>query len=89
MFDAISIGQGVPNYGEAGRQGEIMNGSSLNMEVAMQEFRRVLPAKCATAQAIDGHQPWEKVASEAVTDGYVDVVEKFKELVEAVLGHAV
>ncbi len=36
------------------------------------EFRQMLPARCATAQAIDRHEPWERIASTAVDDGYIE-----------------
>ncbi len=60
-----------------------------NIEQAIQEFRRELPSKCLTAQAIDQHEAWDTIAGKAVVDGYVDGVEKFRDLVEAVVGHPV
>ena len=64
-----------------------MHAHNVDLEMAMQEFRRELPPACATAKAIDEHAPWDKIAGQAVVDGYVDAPDQFKNLVEAVLGH--
>jgi len=65
-----------------------MHARDIDLEAAMLEFRRELPPACATARAIDEHASWDKIAGEAVLDGYVDAPDQFKNLVEAVLGHA-
>jgi len=64
-----------------------MHVHDIDLEAAMREFRRELPSACATARAIDEHASWDKIAGEAVHDGYVDAPDQFKNLVEAVLGH--
>jgi hypothetical protein len=79
MFDASGNG----GVGITVREGAM---GSPELEQAVWEFRRELPPGCRTAQAIDNHEPWEEIAGNAVVDGYVDVVENFKDLVEAVLG---
>jgi len=46
----------------------------------------MLPAECATAQAIDQGEPWERVALSAMEDGYIEVVDQFDSFVEICLG---
>jgi hypothetical protein len=43
-----------------------------NLEQAVHEFRRMLPDATATAQAIDRGEPWERIALNAVNDGYIE-----------------
>jgi hypothetical protein len=45
-------------------------------------FRQSVPAHCATAQAIDRQEPWERIALLAADDGFVDFANA---LVEACL----
>ena len=44
----------------------------VNLEHAISEFRQMLPAETATAKAIDRHEPWERIALNAVDDGYIE-----------------
>ena len=46
------------------------------------QFRRMLPARCATAQAIDHHQPWDQIALTAVDDGYIESANDFDFFIE-------
>ena len=39
-----------------------------NLEQVIAEFRKILPAETATAQAIDRCEPWERIALRAVED---------------------
>jgi hypothetical protein len=55
------------------------------METIVLQFRQMLPPECATAQAIDDNEPWEKIAMTAIDDGYIEVAEEFNCLVEACL----
>ena len=43
-----------------------------SLEQAIADFRRILPAETATAQAIDRHESWECIAMRAVDDGYIE-----------------
>ena len=43
-----------------------------SLEQAVHEFRRMLPDATATAQAIDRGEPWERIALNAVNDGYIE-----------------
>ena len=51
-------------------------------EVVMQ-LRQMLPKHTATAQAIDQHEPWERIAMRAIDDGYVESADEFVRFVEA------
>jgi hypothetical protein len=62
-----------------------MSLSTPNMEVIVLQFRQMLPPDCATAQAIDDNEPWERIAMTAIDDGYIEVAEEFNCLVEACL----
>lgn len=54
-----------------------MGQSVSNVEELIAEFRRQLPAKSRTAQAIDGHEPLEQIALKAVDDGYIEFTHEF------------
>lgn len=54
-------------------------------EEVITELRHMLPTNTATAQAIDQHEPWERIAMKAVDDGYIESVDEFVEFVEACL----
>jgi hypothetical protein len=43
-----------------------------SLKLAVVEFRQMLPATTATAQAIDRGEPWEHIALNAVNDGYIE-----------------
>ncbi len=53
------------------------------LEHAVDEFRKMLPAATATAQAIDAGEPWERVALNAINDGYVDFANQLSTFLEA------
>lgn len=57
----------------------------LSEDKLITEFRELLPAQCATAQAIDQGEPWEQVALKAMEDGYVEAVDQFASFVEICL----
>ena len=51
-------------------------------EEAVAEFRKILPAETATAQAIDRREPWEHIAISAVDDGYVEFANQLGSFLE-------
>ncbi len=59
--------------------------STVSLEQAVCEFRRMLPAASATAQAIDRGEPWACIALNAVDDGYIDSANELARLLEACL----
>jgi len=65
------------------RVNEMRNG--MRLEDLITDFREMLPAQCATAQAIDQGEPWEQIALRAMEDGYIEVVEQFDSFVEICL----
>jgi hypothetical protein len=52
---------------------------------AVNEFRQMLPAATATAQAIDRGEPWERIALNAVNDGYIESASELGTFLEACL----
>jgi hypothetical protein len=46
------------------------------------DFRRMLPVQSATAQAIDRQEPWQKVALNAVAEGYVEFANELGRFIE-------
>ncbi len=60
-----------------------MTQSALPFAEAIEQFRHMLPAKTATARAIDGHEPWEQIARKAIDDGYIELADEFVLFVEA------
>lgn len=54
-----------------------------HLEEVISEFRQLLPAGSATAQAIDGNEPWERIALRAVEDGYIELAEELGRFIEA------
>lgn len=56
-----------------------------SLEQAVNEFRRMLPAATATAQAIDRGEPWERIALNAVNDGYIEFASELGTFLEACL----
>jgi hypothetical protein len=54
-------------------------------EQAVTEFRQMLPAATATAQAIDRGEPWERIALNAVNDGYIEFASELGTFLEACL----
>jgi len=59
--------------------------SASRLEEIIMEFRRILPAKSATAQAIDQHEPWEQIALKAIDEGYIKFADEFNAFVETCL----
>jgi hypothetical protein len=49
------------------------------------EFRQVLPARSRTAQAIDAQEPFERIALNAVEDGYLEFSQRFTQSMETCL----
>jgi len=49
------------------------------------EFRQLLPAQCLTAQAIDRHEPFDRIAVKAVEDGYIEFAQRFTQFMELCL----
>lgn len=56
-----------------------------SLEQAITEFRKIVPAETATAQAIDRRESWERIAMRAVDDGYVDFANDLGSFVEICL----
>jgi hypothetical protein len=56
-----------------------------NFEQAVSEFRRMLPNASATAQAIDRGEPWERIALNAVNDGYIESTSELSTFLEVCL----
>ena len=56
-----------------------------HFEEVITQFRHMLPTNTATAQAIDQHEPWERIAMKAIDDGYVENADEFVRFVEACL----
>ena len=49
------------------------------------QLRRMLPKNTATAQAIDQHESWERIAMKAISDGYSESADKLVRSVEICL----
>lgn len=49
------------------------------------ELRPTLPAQSRTAQAIDGQEPFERIAHRAIDDGYLDFAEQLNSFMESCL----
>ena len=49
---------------------------------AINEFRQMLPAETATAKAIDRREPWERIALDAVDDGYIEFASELGTFIE-------
>ncbi len=47
------------------------------------QLREMLPTNTATAEAIDQHESWERIAMKAIDDGYVESADEFVRFVEA------
>jgi hypothetical protein len=55
------------------------------LERLIREFRRILPARCETAQAIDHWESFETIALKAIQDGYVEFSQQFTAFMESCL----
>jgi len=66
-----------------------MNGIMIQMDLpledAIRQLRQMLPAETAAAQSIDQHEPWELIATKAISDGYIDSADELARFVEACL----
>jgi hypothetical protein len=62
-----------------------MTGIDFHFEEVITQFRQMLPTDTATAQAIDQHEPWDRIAMKAIDDGYIESADEFVRLVEACL----
>jgi hypothetical protein len=56
-----------------------------NLEQAVDEFRQMLPAASATAQAIDRGESWQRIALNAINDGYIEFANELSTFLEACL----
>lgn len=56
-----------------------------SLEHVISEFRQMLPAESATAQAIDHHESWERIALKAVDDGYIESAHDLGTFIEVCL----
>lgn len=55
------------------------------LEQVITEFRRILPPESATAKAIDRREPWERIATHAVDDGYIEFANELGTFIEVCL----
>lgn len=55
------------------------------LEQLLSEFRQILPAQSKTAQAIDRQESFERIALEAVEDGYIEFSQRFTQFMEICL----
>ena len=56
-----------------------------HFEEIVTQLRHMLPGNTATAQAIDQHESWERIAMKAINDGYVESADEFVRSVEVCL----
>ena len=57
--------------------------TTASLEQTVAEFRRMLPTATATAQAIDRSEPWDRIAQNAVADGYIEFANEQGTFLEA------
>ena len=62
-----------------------MRQTDSHFEDVVTQLRHMLPTNTATAQAIDRHEPWERIAIKAIDDGYIESADEFVLFVEACL----
>lgn len=60
-------------------------GQMASLEQVIGQFRRMLPEESATARAIDRHEPWERIALNAVDDGYIEFANELGSFIEVCL----
>lgn len=53
-----------------------------HLEQVVTQLRHRLPKHTAAAQAIDQHEPWERIAMKAIEDGYAECADEFVRFVE-------
>ena len=51
----------------------------------IEKYRTVLPAESRTAQAIDAHEPIERIALRAIEDGYTEFSQRVAQSMESCL----
>ena len=56
-----------------------------NLEQAVNEFRQMLPAASAIAQAIDRGESWTRIALNAINDGYIEFANELGTFLDACL----
>ena len=56
-----------------------------SLEQVIAQFRRMLPEESATARAIDRQEPWERIALNAVDDGYIEFANELGSFIEICL----
>jgi hypothetical protein len=64
---------------------DTMGERAADLEGLISEFRRMLPAQCDTAQAIDRQEPFERIALKAIDDGYIEFSHQFTQFIETCL----
>jgi len=62
-----------------------MTQTDSHFEEVVTQLRHMLDTNTATAQAIDRHEPWERIAMKAIDDGYIESADEFVRFVEACL----
>ena len=60
-------------------------GNMASLEQVIGQFRRMLPEESATARAIDRQEPWERIALNAVDDGYIEFANELGSFIEVCL----
>jgi hypothetical protein len=60
-----------------------------NLEQVVNEFRQMLPAASATAQAIDSGESWQRIVLDAISDGYIEFANELGEFLEACLRRSI
>ena len=60
-------------------------GKMASLEQVIAQFRRMLPEESATARAIDQQEPWERIALNAVDDGYIEFANELGSFIEICL----
>ncbi|MDP3482944.1 MAG: hypothetical protein Q8S05_06510 [Sulfuricella sp.] len=51
----------------------------IQTEAMLYEFRKHIPTDCKTAKSIDRNDSWDRVATFAKDDGFLDLAEQLKE----------
>ena len=64
---------------------KFMSMRAVQFQEVIAQFRHLLPAISATAQAIDRNEPWKQIAMKAIKDGYIKNADQFFLYVEICL----
>lgn len=51
----------------------------IQTEAILYEFRKHIPTDCKTAKSIDRNDSWDRVATFAKDDGFVEIAEQLEE----------